>query len=60
MSFTTFFFDKFCDENKFQELEIDTDSLYSALAEENLNDCIRPETLAEENVNDSIRPEKKR
>ena len=30
------FFDKFCDVNKFEELEMDTDSLYLALAEENL------------------------
>ena len=29
-------FDKFCDVNKFEELEMDTDSLYLALAEENL------------------------
>ena len=27
------FFDKFCDVNKFEELETDTDSLYLALAE---------------------------
>ena len=37
------FFDKFCDVNKFEELEMDTDSLCLALAEENLYDCIRPE-----------------
>ena len=37
------FFDKFCDVNKFEELEMDTDSLYLALAEEILYDCIRPE-----------------
>ena len=37
------FFDKFCDVNKFEELEMDTDSLYLALAEENLIDCIRLE-----------------
>ena len=37
------FFDKFCDVNKFEELEMDTDSLYLALAEENLYDCIQPE-----------------
>ena len=35
------FFDRFCDVNKF-ELEMDTDSLYLALAHENLYDCIRP------------------
>ena len=37
------YFDKFCDVNKFEELEMDTDSLYLALAEENLYDCIEPE-----------------
>ena len=37
------FFDKFCDVQKFEELEMDTDSLYLALAHENLYDCIRPE-----------------
>ena len=36
------FFDKFCDVYKFEELEMDTDSLYLALAEENLYDCIQP------------------
>ena len=34
------FFDKFCDVNKFEELEMDTDSFYLALAEENLYDSI--------------------
>ena len=29
------FFDKFCDMNKIEELEMDTDSLYLALADEN-------------------------
>ena len=37
------FFDKFCDVNKFEELETDTDSLYLAVAEETLYDCIQPE-----------------
>ena len=37
------FFDKFCDVNEFEELEMDTDSIYLALAEENLYDCIQPE-----------------
>ena len=37
------FFDKFCDVNNFEELEMDTDSLYLELAEENLYDCIEPE-----------------
>ena len=32
------FFDNFCDINKFEELEMDTDSLYFALAEEDLDD----------------------
>ena len=34
------FFDRFCDEDKYKELEMDIDSLYLALAHENLNDCI--------------------
>ena len=37
------FFDKFCDVQKFEELEMDTDSLYLALAHENLYKCIKPE-----------------
>ena len=41
------FFDKFCDKNKYEELEMDTDSLYLALAEENLEDCIRRDMLDE-------------
>ena len=41
------FFTKLCDVNKFEELEMDTDSLYLALAEKELEDCIRPETKAE-------------
>ena len=41
------FFDKFCDVKKFEELEIDTDSLYLALAEEDLDDCILPSKRAE-------------
>ena len=40
------FFGKFCDINKFEELEMDTNSLYLALAEENLYDCIRPDKRA--------------
>ena len=40
------FFDKFCDVNKFEELELDTDSLYLALAEESLYDCIKPDKRA--------------
>ena len=34
------FFDRFCDEDKYKELEMNIDSLYLALAHENLNDCI--------------------
>ena len=37
------FFQKYCNENKFEELEMDTDSLYLALAEDNLDGCILPE-----------------
>ena len=37
----------FCDINRFEELEMDTDSLYFALAEKELEDCIRPELRAE-------------
>ena len=38
---------KFCDVNKFEEMEMDTDSLYLALAEKELEDCKRPEMRAE-------------
>ena len=41
------FFTRFCDVNKFEELEMDTDSLYLALAEKELEDCIRPDLRAE-------------
>ena len=41
------FFTRFCDVNNFEELEMDTDSLYLALAEKELEDCIRPEMRAE-------------
>ena len=37
------FFDKICDVQKFEELEMDTDSLYLALAHENLYDSNKPE-----------------
>ena len=37
------FFDKFCDVSKFEELEMVTDPLNLAVAEENLYDCIQPE-----------------
>ena len=41
------FFTKFCDVNKFEELEMDTDAPFLALAEKKLEDCIRPEMRAE-------------
>ena len=41
------FFTRFCDVNKFEKLEMDTYSLYLALAEEELEDCKRPEMRAE-------------
>ena len=41
------FFTEFCDVNKSEELEIDTDSLYLALAEKELEDCIRRKMRAE-------------
>ena len=37
------FFKKFCDTEKYEELEMDTDSLYLALSEENLEDILLPE-----------------
>ena len=41
------FFTRFCDANKFEALEMDTDSLYLALAEKEIEDCIRPEIRTE-------------
>ena len=41
------FFARVCDVNKFEDLEMDTDLLYLALAEKELEDCIRPEMRAE-------------
>ena len=41
------FFTRFCDVNKFEELEMDTDSLYLALAEKEPEDCIKPKMRAE-------------
>ena len=38
---------RFCAVNKFEKLEMDTDSLYLAVAEKELEDGIRPETRAE-------------
>ena len=40
-------FERFCDVNKFEELEMDTDSLYLGLSEEELYDCIRVESKVE-------------
>ena len=40
------FYDEFYDANNFEEFEMDTDLLYLALAEENLNDCIKPDKRA--------------
>ena len=37
------FFKKFCDTEKYEELEMDTDSLFFALSEENLEDTMLPE-----------------
>ena len=37
------FIQKFCDTEKYEELEVDTNSLYLALSEENLEDFILPE-----------------
>ena len=41
------FFGRFCDINKFEELEMDTDSLHLALSEKELYDCIPEESKAE-------------
>ena len=41
------FFKNFCDTDKFEELEMDTNSLYLALSEKNLEDVILPEKQAE-------------
>ena len=43
------FVKKFCDIDKYEELEMDTDSLYLALSEENLEGVILPEKRAEWN-----------
>ena len=40
------FFERFCDVNKFEELEMDTDSSYLALSEKELYDCFREESKA--------------
>ena len=41
------FFKKFCDTDKYEELEMDTDTLNLALCEEKLEDVILPEKGAE-------------
>ena len=41
------FFDRFSDVSQFEELEMDSDSLYLALSEKELYDCIREESKAE-------------
>ena len=41
------FFERFCDVNKFEELAMDTDSLYLAVSEKDLYDCIREESKVE-------------
>ena len=41
------FFERFCDVNKFEKLEMDTDSLYLALSEKELYDYIREESKVE-------------
>ena len=41
------FFDEFCDVNKFEELEMITDSLYLVLAEKDLDNCILPSKRVE-------------
>ena len=41
------FFKNFCDTDNYEELEMDTDSLYLALSEENLEDVILPKKRAE-------------
>ena len=44
---TTFLFTTLCDVNKLEDLEMVTNSPYSALAEKELEDCIRPEMKAQ-------------
>ena len=41
------FFERLCDVSKIEELEMDTDSLYLALSEKELYDCIREESNVE-------------
>ena len=41
------FFKQYCDESKIEELEMDTDSLYLFLAENDITDCMRQDKLGE-------------
>ena len=41
------FFERFCDVSIFEEIEMDTDTLYLALSEKELYDCIRVESKVE-------------
>ena len=41
------YFKKFCDTDKYEEHEMDTDSFYIALSQENLYDVVLPEKRAE-------------
>ena len=38
------FVERFCDVNKLEDLQMDTDSLFLALSEKELYDCIREES----------------
>ena len=49
LDFYNNFFKKFCDTDKYEKREMDTNSLYLALSEENLEDVILPEKRAEWN-----------
>ena len=55
-----YFFYEFCENDKYDEMEMDTDSLYLALAETNLYDCIKEdkkevwEFLRSEDCNDNF------
>ena len=56
------FFDTFCDFTKFEELELDTNSLFIALSDHELYDCIPPamekkwNTLERETVKMNFKP----
>ena len=41
------FFQRFCDDNKFDDIEMDTDSLFLAPSQKQLYDCIREESKVE-------------